>query len=96
MSFKKRELQHNAEWLNEPINLSFLSLIWGGAIGVLLILKYSLTTNGFLTCVPYAILVIGFFWLVKKTEINYLHRFFAGLASYMAASLVLYFYLALF
>ena len=94
MSFKNRKCQGFAEWLDEPKNLPFLSLIWGFTIGVLLILKYSLTTNGALTLIPYAILVIGFFWLIKKTKINYFHRFLAGLASYMVASLVLYLYIA--
>lgn len=96
MYLEKKEAQSLSLWLNNPKNLPSLSLAWGGLAGSLMILKFIVSSSGALIFVPYAILVIGFFWLIKKTEISYFHRFLAGLASFMVASMIVYFYMAFF
>jgi hypothetical protein len=96
MNLEKKEVQSLNLWLNNPKNLPSLSLAWGSMAGSLMILKVIVSASGPLIFVPYAILVIGFFWLIKKTEISYFHRFLAGLASFMAATLIYYFYIAIF
>jgi hypothetical protein len=96
MYLEKKEVQSLSLWLNNPKNLPSLSLAWGGIAGSLMILKFIVSTSGALIFIPYAILVIGFFWLIKKTEISYFHRFLAGLASFMVATLIYYLYNAFF
>lgn len=96
MYLEKKEVQSLNLWLNKPKNLPSLSLAWGGMAGSLMILKVIVSSSGPLIFVPYAILVVGFFWLIKKTEISYFHRFLAGLASFMVATLIYYFYIAFF
>ncbi|HEX8564380.1 MAG TPA: hypothetical protein VF648_01840 [Pyrinomonadaceae bacterium] len=95
MNLKKREVQSLSLWFNQPRNLPSLSLIYGGTFGALIITTKVLLTIAGLIFVPYAILVIGFFWLIKKTQISYFHRFLAGLASFMLATLIIYFYIIL-
>ena len=101
MYLEKKEVQSLSLWLNNPKNVPSLSLAWGGLAGSLMILKIIVSKSVFLIPGPfifilYAILVIGFFWLIKKTEISYFHRFLAGLSSFMVATLTYYFYVAFF
>jgi hypothetical protein len=93
---EKREDHSITNWINQPKNLPILSTFWGGAMGSLLILRFIVSTNGALSFVLYAILVIGFFWIIKRTEINYTYRFLAGLASFMVATMIIYLYIAFF
>ena len=99
MNLERRETQRISVWLNKPQNMPALSLFSGSMTGALLILmvqtKFTLLANIPLVLVPYVILVLGFYWLVKRTEVSYLHRFLAGLASFMLATIILYFYIGI-
>ncbi|HEX8198700.1 MAG TPA: hypothetical protein VF571_21085 [Pyrinomonadaceae bacterium] len=95
MNLEKREFQNLSLWVSQPRNLTSLSMIYGSMFGGLIVMTEILSTIAGLIFIPYIILVIGFFWLIKKTEMSYFHRFLAGLASFMLATLIIYFYIIL-
>jgi hypothetical protein len=95
MNIVKRNPEQMTLALDKPENLPKVSLFVGGVSGAALIAVPFLTTNGPAIFIPYAALVIGFYMLVRNTEVGRLQRFAAGLGSFMLASLILYLYIAL-
>lgn len=96
MELIKRESQWIGNVLDNPKNLRKFSLFWGTLGGASLISVPFLTTRGPAIFIPYAILVVGYFLLIKRTAtLTFAQRFKAGLASFMLASLMLYFYIIL-
>ena len=96
MQFAKRNFEQLTFALDKPENPPKISLFVGGLGGAALIAVPLLIGKAGVIFVPYAALVLGFYFLVKgNSQISALQRFVAGLASFMLASLILYFYIIL-
>ena len=94
MNIVKRNSEQLTLSLNKPEDLPKVSLLVGGLGGAALVFVPLLTTKGPVIFIPYAALVLGYYFIVKRnSEISAFQRFAAGLGSFMLASLILYIYI---
>ena len=94
MNIVKRNSEQLMLSLNKPEDLPKVSLLVGGLGGAVLVDVPLLTSNGPVIFIPYAALVLGYYFLVKRnSEISAFQRFAAGLGSFMLANLILYIYI---
>ncbi|HEX8564170.1 MAG TPA: hypothetical protein VF648_00780 [Pyrinomonadaceae bacterium] len=96
MYLTRKENRELDFWIEQPKGLPFAACLAGGVAGGLLILVTVLSTFGGLMLFPFVFLAGGLFWLMRGTRIGYFRRFLTGVAAFMLAGMILYFYLLIF
>jgi hypothetical protein len=74
--------------------LTFIAVVVGAIAGAFLITTTYLTTNGWMTLVPYAVMLVALLVYFRKTRaFSFRQRFNAAFLSFAIASLIAYAYL---